>query len=82
MTIHLRPDLAAILEKQVAAGHFDTVEEALEAAILGLEIDTASDEDLSWVKPLIEEAEREITAGKSSPAEHVWSRLEERLGRK
>ena len=79
MTIHVRPDLAAILEQQVAAGNFKSVEDALEAAILTLAEEPAEDEDLSWAKPLIEEAEREIEAGNTVFHDEVWSKLKQRF---
>ena len=81
MTIHVRPDLAAILEKQVAAGHFDTVEEALEAAILGLEIDAASDDDLAWAKPFLAEADKAIAEGRTLSEADTFADLEKRFGK-
>lgn len=83
MTIHVKPHLEAVLEAQVASGHFPSVDAALEAAILALDVSTIddgiSDDDLDWVKPYIEEAEAEAAAGKTLSREEVWASIEQRL---
>lgn len=79
MTIHLKPDLQAVLEAEVAAGRFMSVDEALEAAVLGLT--GPIDDDLSWAKPLLAEADRDISSGRTSSHDDVWSRIEKRLSR-
>ena len=81
MTIHVRPDLAAILEQQVAAGHFKTVEDALEAAILGLAIEPEDDHDLSWAKPYLAEADKAIAEGRTFTEEETFAELEQRYGK-
>ncbi len=83
MTIHLKPDLEAILRAQVAAGNFASIEEALEAAILGLAADAQEpDGDLSWAKPYLAEAEADIAAGRTVGHEDVWARINQRFGKR
>lgn len=84
MTIHLRPDLEALLKAQVDLGTYSSIEAALEAAVRTLvefnSDDVGPDEDLSWAKPLLEEAERDIQAGRVKSHDEVWAAIEQRFG--
>ena len=84
MTIHLKPDLEALLKTQVDLGKYPTVEAALEAAIRALaEAEAArpsEDDDLSWAKPYLEEAERDIEAGRVRTHDEVWASITKRFG--
>ena len=54
MTIHLKPDLEAILKAQVEIGNYASIEEALEAAVRSLiRANIDPNEDLSWAKPFL-----------------------------
>jgi Arc/MetJ-type ribon-helix-helix transcriptional regulator len=77
MTIHVKPHLEAVLKAQVDAGHYPDVEAALEAAILALHADI-DDDDIAWVKPLIDEAEAEIAVKGTLSSEEVQAHFEKR----
>ncbi len=81
MTIHVKPHLEAVLKAQVDAGNFPDVEAALEAAILSLHADV-DDDDIAWMKPLLDEAEAGIAERGTLSHDEVWTRLEKRHGSK
>jgi Arc/MetJ-type ribon-helix-helix transcriptional regulator len=78
MTITLTPKQQAWLEAEVAAGHFASIEEAVQIAIAELmrPIDTR---DLSWAKPYIDEARASLARGEGIPADQVFAEIDERL---
>lgn len=84
MTIHLRPDLEALLKTQVDLGNYPSIEAALEAAVRTLadgDLDPIPDDaDLSWAKPYLEEADRDIAEGRVRPHSEVWADIEKRFG--
>ena len=80
MNIRLKPDLEAILKKHVVAGDFLSVEDALAAAIQGL--DAAVPGDLSWAKPYLAEADADIEAGRTRPHDEVWADIEKHIGKR
>ena len=84
MTIHLKPDLEALLKTQVDLGKYPSIEAALEAAIRAL-VDAeaampSEDDDLSWAKPYLEEAERDIEAGRVLTLDEMRVSIEKRFG--
>lgn len=79
MNIELKPDLEAILAEQVRSGHFASIEEALEAAVRGLAADAQG--DLSWAKPYLDEADKDIAEGRTVSHDEVWARMEKRFGK-
>ncbi len=80
MHVELKPKIAAILQAQVAAGHFDTIEDAVSAAVLGIGPDQNGDPgDLSWAKPYIDKGLADIEAGRVVPAETVHAELRRRF---
>ena len=82
MTIHLKPDLEAILKAQVEIGNYASIEEALEAAVRSLiRANIDPNDDLSWAKPYLDEADAEIAAGRTLSHDEVWADLEQRLGK-
>ncbi len=81
MTIHLRPDLEAMLKTQVELGKFPAVEAALEAAIKALADDSRIEGDLNWARPCLDEAERAIAAGDTLSEEETYAGLEKRFGK-
>lgn len=83
MTIHVKPHLEAVLKAHVDSGNFPNVEAALEAAILALDVSTIDDglseDDLEWIRPLIDEGLAAAAAGKTHSSEEVWAHIEEQL---
>jgi Arc/MetJ-type ribon-helix-helix transcriptional regulator len=79
MTIHVKPHLEAVLKAQVDAGRFPDVEAALEAAIMASEADI-DDDDIEWMKPLLDEAEAGIAKQGTLSHEEVWNKLKHRHG--
>lgn len=61
MNIPLTPEQIAWLQRKVAAGEYDSLETAAAAAI----DDTIASEsdDLSWAKPLVDEARASVARG-------------------
>ena len=81
MTIAVKPHLEAVLKAQVDAGNFADVEAALEAAIMALHADI-DDDEIAWMKPLLDEAEAGIAEHGTLSHAEVWARLEKRRGSK
>ncbi len=79
MNVRLKPDLEAILKKHVATGDFLSIEEALEAAVRGLDANVPG--DLSWAKPYLAEADVDIAAGRTVSEDEAFSELEHRYGK-
>ena len=83
MKIELKPKIAAIVEAQVAAGQFETVEDAVAAAVLGIGREMGDDTaDLSWAKDAVELGLADLSAGRTSPAEVVHAELRLRFSGK
>lgn len=83
MQIELKPNIAGILQAQVAAGDFQSVEDAVAAAVLGLSPDhDPSLDDLSWTKPYIDAGLASLARGEAIPHEQVWAELEARFSAK
>ena len=74
MTVTLTPDQIKWLESPVAGGRFDSVEDAVRLAVAGLM--TLDADDLSWAKPLVDEARASIARGEGIPAEDVKAQLD------
>jgi len=77
MKVDLKPEVAAVLEAQVAAGLFPSIEAARSAAVLGEDPQA----DLSWAKPYLDEADRDIDAGRTLSEEETFAELERRFGK-
>lgn len=74
MTITLTPEQLRWLEQQVAGGHFESVEDAVQLAVAGMmTIDT---DNLAWAKPLVEEARASLARGEGIPADSVRAELD------
>jgi antitoxin ParD1/3/4 len=73
MTINLPREQQEWLEAQIRAGAYDSVEEAV-AERMHLDI-----EDLSWAKPLVDEARASIARGEGMTLEEHRKRIAERL---
>ena len=79
MQIDLPKEHEDWLRKEVAAGRFASLEEAVAEAIASLK---AEEDDSAWAAPLIVEGLAELDRGESIPAEQVFSRIETRLREK
>jgi hypothetical protein len=79
MKLEIEPKVGAILEAQVAAGLFGTVEEALRAAVLGVPMAVPAGHDLSWMQPLLDAADRDIEAGDTIDADEAFDAILQRL---
>lgn len=75
MKIDLPSEQKQWLEAEVAAGHFSSIDEAVSVAISDLRA-IASD-DLSWLKPYVDEARRSVEAGDVISGEEFLSELDE-----
>ena len=77
MTITLTPKQQAWLEAEVAAGHFSSVEEAVQVAVA--EFMRAVDKDLSWAKPYLDVAREQIERGEVVTLEEFNAFVDEKL---
>ncbi len=65
----------------MADGHFDSVEDAVTAAVLGIGPDHDGDPgDLSWAKPYIDAGLSSLARGETVPHDQVWADLKVRFG--
>ena len=78
MNIAIKPGHQKWLEKEVAAGTFASVEDAVNLAISGL-MDTSEDVSLAWAKPLVDEARASLARGEGMPASQVKAEIEAEL---
>jgi antitoxin ParD1/3/4 len=74
MTITLTPEQVAWLERQVADGEFDSVEDAVRLAVADLM--TLETDDLAWAEPLVDEARASLERGEGLPAESVKAEID------
>jgi Arc/MetJ-type ribon-helix-helix transcriptional regulator len=79
MNVEIKDRTAAILQAQLAAGNFATIDEAIEAAVLAL-IDV-DDSDLAWAKPHLAVADEQIAAGQTVNEEDAFAELEQLYGK-
>ena len=79
MTITLPREQQEWLEAQVAAGHYDSVEEAV-ASIVAEQMQLDVD-DLSWAKPLVDEARESLARGEGMSLDEYRARMTERFGK-
>jgi hypothetical protein len=80
MQIELKPTIAGIVQAQVAAGDFPSVEDAVAAAVLGLSADPdRSLSDLSWTKPYVDAGLASLERGEGVPHEQLWEQLDAQL---
>lgn len=80
MKIELQPQIEKLLTAQVDAGLFDSVEEAVAAAVMAAYEKDDRAIDLSWAQPFLEQAERNIASGCTHSHDQVWERLGRRTG--
>lgn len=78
MTVTLTPEQMRWLEEAVAQGRFSSVEEAVAVAVADLKTSIEHD-DLSWVKPHLDEAEAQMERGDAIEGEDFLKWLDGRI---
>jgi antitoxin ParD1/3/4 len=76
MNISLPREQQELLEAEVAAGHFSSVDEAIAAAVS--ELKTLLEDDLAWAKPYVDEARASIARGDVISGDEYLQWLRER----
>jgi antitoxin ParD1/3/4 len=77
MNITLPADQRKWLEAEVAAGRFDSIDDALATAVA--ELMAIDADDLAWAKPYVEQARASVARGAVMSGEEFFRRLESRL---
>jgi Arc/MetJ-type ribon-helix-helix transcriptional regulator len=77
MNITLPADQQKWLEAEVAAGRFESIDDALAAAVA--ELMSIDSDDLSWARPYVEEARASVARGAVIGGEAFFQRLEGRI---
>jgi antitoxin ParD1/3/4 len=73
MNITLTPEQQKWLETEVAAGHFDSLDDAVATAVA--ELMTLSGDDLAWAKPYVEQARASVARGNVISGDEFFKRL-------
>jgi antitoxin ParD1/3/4 len=81
--LDLKPDERAWLAARVAAGEFASIHEAATQLMAAAISDAAQLEgvDLSWAKPLVEEAYASLERGEGSPSAEAIARIRAQLAK-
>ena len=77
MNITLSADQRKWLEAEVAAGHFESIDDALAAAVA--ELMSLSGDDLAWAKPYVEQARASVARGEVISGDEFFKRLARKL---
>jgi antitoxin ParD1/3/4 len=77
MNTTLPADQRKWLEAEVAAGRFESMDDALAAAVA--ELMSIDADDLAWARPYVEEARASIARGAVMTGEEFFQRLASRL---
>ena len=77
MNVTLPTDQREWLEAQVAAGRFESIDEALVVAVADLMAIQA--DNLAWAKPYVDEASASVACGKVTSGEDFFNRLDAKL---
>jgi antitoxin ParD1/3/4 len=77
MNVTLPSDQQKWLEAEVAAGRFESIDDALAAAVA--ELMSLDADDLAWAKPYVEQARTSIARGDVISGEEFFKRLDARL---
>lgn len=77
MNITLPPEQAKWLEAEVAAGRFNSIDDAVAAAVA--ELMSIQNDDLAWAKLYVEQARASIARGNVISGEEFFRRLEGKL---
>lgn len=77
MKVTLPPEQMRWLESEVSAGHFNSIDDAVAAAVA--ELMSAQVDDLAWAKPYVEQARASVARGDVVSGDEFLDRLESRL---
>lgn len=77
MNITLLPEQQKWLEAEVAAGRFQSINDAIAAAVA--ELISIRDDDLAWAKPYVEQARVSVARGDVMSGEDFFKRLDAKL---
>jgi antitoxin ParD1/3/4 len=77
MNIKILPEQAKWLEAEIAAGRFDSVDDAIATALADLM--SIPNDDLAWAKPYVEEARASVARGDVISGDEFFKRLEKKL---
>jgi antitoxin ParD1/3/4 len=77
MNITLPPEQREWLEARVAEGHFESIDEALSAAVADLMAIYGN--DLAWAKPYVDQARASMERGDVLSGEEYFERLGAKL---
>lgn len=75
MSIQLPPDVQDWIDQRMKAGAFKTPEDAISFAVRHV---VAPDDDLSWLRPLLDEPRAEIARGEGISLEDFRARMKAR----
>jgi antitoxin ParD1/3/4 len=77
MNITLSPEHKRWLETEVAAGHFESIDDAVATAVA--ELISLRDDDLAWAKPYVEQARASVARGDVISGDEFFRRLARKL---
>jgi len=77
MKVALPPEQMKWLEAEVSAGHFNSIDDAMAAAVA--ELMSAHQDDLAWAKPYVEQARTSVERGDVISGQEFFERLENKL---
>jgi antitoxin ParD1/3/4 len=77
MNITLPPEQKDWLDAEVAAGRFDSIDDAIAAAVADLM--SVGTDDLAWAKPYVEQAWASVARGDTISGDEFFERLEKKL---
>ena len=77
MNISLPKDQLEWLQAEVAAGHFESIDEALAVAVA--ELRALQEDDLAWAKPYVEEARASVARGDVISGEQFFKNLDAKI---
>jgi antitoxin ParD1/3/4 len=77
MNITLTPEQQKWLETEVAAGHFDSIDDAVAAAVGQLM--SLRGDDLAWARPYVEQARASVARGDVISGDEFFKRLAKKL---
>jgi antitoxin ParD1/3/4 len=77
MNITLPAEQRKWLEAEVAAGHFDSIEDAIAAGVA--ELMSLNSDDLAWARPYVERARASVARGNVISGDEFFKRLARKL---
>jgi Arc/MetJ-type ribon-helix-helix transcriptional regulator len=77
MDIRLSPEHLEWLAREVAAGHFPSIDAAIASAVEALR--SVAEADLEWARPYIETADASLARGEGIPGDEFLAELDRKL---